>query len=408
MTHLTRRAALAALAAGALGLASTGTIAAAPRSLARGVFKATEDDVTALGSVSIVQRGGEFRLNLNADFEITPRPALSVWLSPSLDAWVDGAIVLDDLTVERGRSSYALDPSLVAGQFQSAVILSEDLGLAYAVAPLRWLAAGVILATGALESEHPERTTGEAALVQQGDDLWLDLANVQTPARARVAIGFTDQPESPAATDIPLGRMNSDDRHESFRLDQSLAASGVPEFVLFRHSKTEEVAAWARLVPVEATAPEEAPEAEPDAAEETIPAEPEIPVEEAPVVEPEPDPAPIEEPVFVPQIVASGVFGQGDEGHYGFGSMHIVEVGPGSFVVSLLNDFGVIPGPQLWVMLSPSPSYYADGAIALGGLYATVGSQDYAVPAGIDPRAYGSVIIWCTEYSVLISAAAIV
>ena len=43
--------------------------------------------------------------------------------------------------------------------------------------------------------------------------------------------------------------------------------------------------------------------------------------------------------------------------------------------------------------------------IDLGGLRAFKGSQRYAIPAGVDLKNYQSVIIWCEQFSVLISPA---
>jgi hypothetical protein len=43
--------------------------------------------------------------------------------------------------------------------------------------------------------------------------------------------------------------------------------------------------------------------------------------------------------------------------------------------------------------------------VDLGRLRAFEGSQKYAVPAGVDPLRYPSVVIWCEQFSVLISPA---
>ncbi len=43
--------------------------------------------------------------------------------------------------------------------------------------------------------------------------------------------------------------------------------------------------------------------------------------------------------------------------------------------------------------------------VDLGGLRAFKGSQRYAIPAGVDLKNYQSVIIWCRQFSVLISPA---
>jgi hypothetical protein len=43
--------------------------------------------------------------------------------------------------------------------------------------------------------------------------------------------------------------------------------------------------------------------------------------------------------------------------------------------------------------------------VDLGQLRAFKGSQNYAIPAGLDLGQYKSVVIWCEHFSVLISPA---
>jgi hypothetical protein len=43
--------------------------------------------------------------------------------------------------------------------------------------------------------------------------------------------------------------------------------------------------------------------------------------------------------------------------------------------------------------------------VDLGGLRAFKGSQKYPIPAGIDLAKFPSVVIWCEQFSVLISPA---
>ena len=47
------------------------------------------------------------------------------------------------------------------------------------------------------------------------------------------------------------------------------------------------------------------------------------------------------------------------------------------------------------------------GKVDLGRLRAFRGSQVYAVPAGTDMALYGSVVVWCKEFGVLISPASL-
>ena len=43
--------------------------------------------------------------------------------------------------------------------------------------------------------------------------------------------------------------------------------------------------------------------------------------------------------------------------------------------------------------------------VDLGGLRAFKGSQKYPIPAGVDLTKFPSVVIWCEQFSVLISPA---
>jgi Electron transfer DM13 len=80
-------------------------------------------------------------------------------------------------------------------------------------------------------------------------------------------------------------------------------------------------------------------------------------------------------------------------------------------LVHLEDSFEVGPGPKFHVYLVPardimdaamvSKSMFVD----LGRLRAFKGSQNYAIPAGIDIEAFGSVVIWCEQFGVLISPA---
>ncbi len=108
-------------------------------------------------------------------------------------------------------------------------------------------------------------------------------------------------------------------------------------------------------------------------------------------------------------LVAKGTFihvNPSDPIHYGKGD---VSVYPG--LVFLHENFEVGPGPAFHVYLVPKASVRSaddvTGAmfIDLGPLRAFKGSQRYAVPAGVDLANYPSVVIWCRQFSVLISPA---
>ena len=97
-----------------------------------------------------------------------------------------------------------------------------------------------------------------------------------------------------------------------------------------------------------------------------------------------------------------------DPVHYGKGKVALYER-----TLHLESDFEVGPGPKFHVYLVPEKNVTPSTEVArtmyvdLGRLKAFKGSQTYAVPAGLDPARYGSVVIWCEQFGVLISPAAL-
>ncbi len=109
------------------------------------------------------------------------------------------------------------------------------------------------------------------------------------------------------------------------------------------------------------------------------------------------------------QAVANGAFihaNTADPIHYGRGSVTVY-----NDVVHLKEDFEVGPGPAFHVYLVPLEKVTPDTDVAetmfvdLGRLRAFKGSQVYRIPEGVDLSRYGSVVIWCKHFGVLISPA---
>lgn len=108
-------------------------------------------------------------------------------------------------------------------------------------------------------------------------------------------------------------------------------------------------------------------------------------------------------------VVARGTFihaNPSDPVHFGAGGVTVYDD-----TLFLEADFKVGPGPKYHVYLVPKAGVRASGDVRdtmfvdLGRLRAFEGSQNYAIPAGIDLRDYPSVVIWCEQFSVLISPA---
>jgi len=94
--------------------------------------------------------------------------------------------------------------------------------------------------------------------------------------------------------------------------------------------------------------------------------------------------------------------------HYGRGTATLY-----ADLLRLEADFEVGPGPKFHVYLVPlaevTPATDVERTmfIDLGRLKSFAGSQNYTIPQGVDLSGYGSVVVWCEQFNVLISPAAL-
>ena len=109
------------------------------------------------------------------------------------------------------------------------------------------------------------------------------------------------------------------------------------------------------------------------------------------------------------QAVATGAFIHADPSdpiHYGSGGLTLY-----ADLLHLESDFEVGPGPKFHVYLVPADKVASAADVEgtmfvdLGRLKAFKGSQNYPIPAGVTLTDYGSVVIWCEQFGVLISPA---
>lgn len=109
------------------------------------------------------------------------------------------------------------------------------------------------------------------------------------------------------------------------------------------------------------------------------------------------------------KLIAKGTFIQpnpNDPIHYGKGEVSVYRQ-----TVFLGENFEVGPGPDFHVYLVPKADIRSSSDVTdtmyvnLGRLRAFKGSQKYAIPAGVDLAKFPSVVIWCRQFSVLISPA---
>lgn len=111
------------------------------------------------------------------------------------------------------------------------------------------------------------------------------------------------------------------------------------------------------------------------------------------------------------QILATGTFKDADFAHKGSGKATLVQLDSGAELQ--LSDFKVTNGPDLKVWLSnhenpTSASHVLDGEwLSLGPLKGNIGDQRYSIPADADLTKFKSVVIWCEQFGVLFSPAAL-
>ena len=109
------------------------------------------------------------------------------------------------------------------------------------------------------------------------------------------------------------------------------------------------------------------------------------------------------------KVAARGTFvhaNPSDPIHYGKGRVTVYEG-----LLHLEPDFEVGPGPKYHVYLVPEAQVLPSTNVArtmfvdLGRLRAFKGSQNYEIPVGLDLAKFGSVVVWCEQFGVLISPA---
>ena len=100
--------------------------------------------------------------------------------------------------------------------------------------------------------------------------------------------------------------------------------------------------------------------------------------------------------------LASGSF-QGEDGHDGAGTATVVQEAGGGRLLTF-TDFDVDPGAAVEVWLTTGPNETED-RVELGGLKGNVGNQQYEIPADADLNRHGTVVLYCTPFTVRIAVA---
>ena len=109
-------------------------------------------------------------------------------------------------------------------------------------------------------------------------------------------------------------------------------------------------------------------------------------------------------------VLSKGTFQDADRFHRGSGEATIYRGPDGSHLLRLGN-FQVTNGPDLHVILTPSPApesqddVHQPGYHELDSLKGNVGNQNYEIPTHADVSALSSVVIYCAPFHVVFAVA---
>ncbi len=112
------------------------------------------------------------------------------------------------------------------------------------------------------------------------------------------------------------------------------------------------------------------------------------------------------------QVISTGTFRDADRAHEGSGMAKLVALPGGGHEIQF-TEFQVTNGPDLevWLSAHPDPASKSDVTdnawVGLGQLKGNVGDQAYSIPADVDIATFQSVVIWCEQFGVLFSPAAL-
>lgn len=98
-----------------------------------------------------------------------------------------------------------------------------------------------------------------------------------------------------------------------------------------------------------------------------------------------------------PRVVATGSFMSQD--HETSGQVEVVELPDGSRVLTLVN-LQTDNGPDVHVYFGTNPANISDGAHSdLGLMKGNIGTQNYELPAELNPADYSIISLWCNDFA---------
>jgi Electron transfer DM13 len=93
------------------------------------------------------------------------------------------------------------------------------------------------------------------------------------------------------------------------------------------------------------------------------------------------------------------------EGHDAAGTARVVRLAAGGRRLTLSDGFEIDPGPQVRVYLATDAG--GETFEDIGALKGSKGTQQYAIPAGVDLARYDTVVFWCVPFSQSLASAAL-
>lgn len=118
-------------------------------------------------------------------------------------------------------------------------------------------------------------------------------------------------------------------------------------------------------------------------------------------------------PAFTAELAAKGSFRGASASYPASGTAEIVRLKDGGLGLKLHGNFSVRSAPDLRVWLSeanaPRNAKSAEAAkyVDLGRLKSSTGEQIYRIPADVDVKSIGSVVIWCRAFSSFFGSASL-
>lgn len=104
-------------------------------------------------------------------------------------------------------------------------------------------------------------------------------------------------------------------------------------------------------------------------------------------------------------VLLSGELVRISAADYGTGAVRIVRIGDARLL--RFENVDIAGAPDVYVYLSDRSDGAPGRSIDLGRLKATAGSFNYPIPSEVDLGAVRSVVLWCRQFSVTITYAAL-